>query len=673
MNDGYFNMMSRSEQASRPSSARFGANDTSNLCIHDSKYRTAGRRAPTKPRAPRLLTSILPLVREPRANSSNEKAESRSWKLKDFSREDTQRPGQGAFPAPVPNCSTNVRASCLHGSCSPEFCRTLGVIRVIQVTVLSHSAKSRSSARHSTRSRSRTPHRLCSPTTTDTRLEASASPRFRDNSKIPAYHHCNNSEDFAHSFSEDYQGQWQWIRGHAKRQGQQLGSESDDCSSWYQSPFSATLPTYPTDPTATMNTTSSKAAVCSSPAFQSPIQPVSTASRPLMSSFRVPEHMGSYSASFSTRRKLKAMPTTAPPSLQHHQMIHHIDAPAPRKLEFSSMAENQHLTAFHMPELDGQLPDDIDIKPVDFVSVLQARHEAFCSRELEADEEIALNPATHLLTSPRSEYHLLSTPPHEPPEGSREHAQTTGGAKKGRIAAARQRLRQNMRVQRAQSADVMMFTNPCATPRSASASPSSPSTSPPFPHTEPSPAVPFGRTRSPAAPASMRSPDQHTSPHVLGAHHSDAPQHPHSLSLPTSTSLAVHGTNGEAWGNHAGENGDDQHWTHASYPPADDTAHMNGTLQLPGPPSNVQAGYRNVQMASSHAEHALMEQDKCLPLHSRPGEGLQRRSSCTELQEGSERLPLEYQVPPMNSSHGGATSPRTGMRFRQLFPLLLVS
>jgi hypothetical protein len=64
---------------------------------HDvQSWGATGKKPLTKPTAPRLLTSLLPLVREPRTTPITPKGNSSSWN--DISPQETQ----GLFPAPVP-------------------------------------------------------------------------------------------------------------------------------------------------------------------------------------------------------------------------------------------------------------------------------------------------------------------------------------------------------------------------------------------------------------------------------------------------------------------------------------------------------------------------------------------------------------------------------------------
>ena len=139
---------------------------------------------------------------------------------------------------------------------------------------------------------------------------------FPGDPQIPAYH-CGNIATFAEAFSEDHQGQWQWIRGHAKQQGQNFDNESDDCSSWYQSPFAATISAFPSPITpAALRTAASNSIPDTSPSFHTPVRPASERSKPLSSCFRVPDHTGSYSASFTARKARNEIYNTAPPKLQ---------------------------------------------------------------------------------------------------------------------------------------------------------------------------------------------------------------------------------------------------------------------------------------------------------------------------------------------------------------------
>lgn len=456
--------------------------------------------------------------------------------------------------------------------------------------------------------------------------------------QIPAYH-CSNTAAFADAFDDDHSAQWQWIRGHAKQQGQQLDSESDDCSSWFQSPFSATLSAYPSPVTPAVLQTSASGGMPDS--FYTPIRPASAGSKPLSSSFRVPDHTGSYSASFSAKTSKIALCTTAPPNLQLSQRRSGSPAVAPRQLNFAHEVDGAPFTTPHTAR---QLQQQHGSNSVDFVSILQARHEAFRAEEGGAFASIQHDGQAN---TTRNSHLPLHTPPRGNSDAPLLSPHTTGAVPKGRLAAARERLRQNVRLQRARSEDVMMFHNPCAHSRSVS----------PLP---PYPDVSSSQTSSSIrghATAPLRS--------KSSGHTCDPPADQHPQQSPTysdrSKPESLHPTPFTYVSSLPHSQQCSQRATTAFSSTQEDPF---ATLQLPVPPRAPQGHQHSYQLVDGSIVHdvedyarvdhsVLQQQDRGLTLHSCPEQGL--RNTATPLTAPSvRRFPVEYQVPPMTSSRGGS-------------------
>lgn len=455
---------------------------------------------------------------------------------------------------------------------------------------------------------------------------------------IPAYH-CTTAA-FTDTFSEDHQGQWQWIRGNAKKQGQQFDSDSDECSSWYQSPFSATFSAYPSPSTPTVQPTAHSKNISDRGAtFHTPVRSTSTRSKPLISSFRVPEHTGSYSASFSARKSRTELSKTAPPNMHRVQRGPDPLAVASRQLNFEPEVSAAHPAAQVQPE-------DED-RPINFVSVLQARHQAFQNQELDVDS----SPLSDLVTKSRNGHLPLHTPPHSSSQAPFLCPQTIGGVPKGRLAAARERLRQNVRLQRARSEDIMMFHNPCAETRASSPLP-------PYPDVAPSPIVPLGRAYTTAPARSRSSPQPCTSPTDAQMSVEFSGSQPESLHPTPFTYMTPfqHSEDSQGAGTGLSEQWHLQCMSGPEY----------ATLQLPVPPcpshhqhtSHIHGECIHKGAVLDHDGDAALVQERGLTLYNSPEQGV--RSAGSALPGGSVRLPIDYQLPPMKNSQGGSTAQPTG-------------